>query len=108
MNLLKDNRISVAIFKTERFATRDVMGLQLKGIVEKLTKREDIEEAARCYYGRDPRKLDYKTRIDEHMGENAEWNFFKITISELWCFDSRVFGEERVQVDMSALEVNFN
>ena|SRR3989344_6755910 len=106
-NLAKDSRISVAIYSTERFPgpDRDVLGLQLKGTCKRLTEREDVEEAARCYYGRDPRKLNPKTKIDEHLGENAEWNFFKIVPDELWCFDSRFFGEERVQVDLKNLSL---
>ncbi|MBI4087074.1 pyridoxamine 5'-phosphate oxidase family protein [Candidatus Kaiserbacteria bacterium] len=106
-NLLKDERISVAIYKTDRFpgSERDVLGLQLAGTVRLLTQRADVEEAARCYYGRDPRKLDYKTKIDEHVGGNAEWNFFKITPTELWCFDSRIFGEEREKVDLENLYI---
>ncbi len=108
-NILKDRRISVAIFKTERFPgpDRDVLGLQLKGTAERLTTREDVEEATRCYYGRDTRRLDHKSKVDEHMGENAEWNFFKITPTELWCFDSRFFGEDRERVDLGILTLNF-
>jgi hypothetical protein len=102
-NLLQDPRMSIAIVKTERFPDREVLGLQLKGVGKRLTSRAEVEEAARCCYGRDPRKIDYKTKIDEHLGDSAEWNFFKITPTELWCFDSRMFGEERVQVDLSAL-----
>ena len=38
-HLLADNRISVAIFKTERFpGSREVMGLQLKGKAARLTE----------------------------------------------------------------------
>jgi uncharacterized protein YhbP (UPF0306 family) len=106
-NILKDERVSVAIFKTERLPGRDVLGLQLKGTVRRLSERGEVEEAARCQYGRDPRKIDYKTKVDEHLGDDAEWNFFKITPTELWCFDSRVFDEERVQVDLNSLTLNF-
>jgi len=106
-DLLEDDRISVAIFKTERFPDGEVLGLQAKGRGKRLTSREDVEEAARCYYGRDPRHLDYKTKIDEHLGPSARWNFFKITLSELWCFDSRTFGEEREKVDLDNLILDF-
>ena len=108
-NILNDNRISVAIFKTERFPgpDRDVLGLQLGGTCARLSTRTDVEEAARCYYGRDRRELDYLTKIDEHLGEKAEWNFFKIIPTELWCFDSRVFDEERKQVDLEGLSLDF-
>ena len=106
-NILKDSRVSGAIFKTERFANREVMGLQFKGTAERLTDRDSVTEAARCMYGRDPRKLDYRTKVDEHLGASATWNFFKITLYELWCFDSRVFDEERLQVELGGLKVDF-
>ncbi len=107
-NILRDNKVSVAIFKTERFPgpKGDVLGLQLKGMAEHLISRRDVEEAARCYYGRSPRKIDYKTKVDEHLRENAEWNFYRIIPTELWCFDSRFFGEERRKVDLSALTLD--
>ena len=104
-NLIADPRISIAIFKTERFSDGEVLGLQLKGTGGRLIVRGEVEEAVRCYYGRDPRKLDYKTKVDEHVGEGVEWNFFKITPSEAWCFDSRIFGEEREQIPLASLNV---
>jgi general stress protein 26 len=109
-NILKDNRTSAAIFKTERFPgpDRDVLGLQLKGTAELLTTNQNVEEAARCYYGRDPRKLDYRTKVKEHLGESAEWNFFKIVPVELWCFDSREFGEEREKVELGTLMLSLH
>jgi len=88
-NILKDPRISAAIFKTERFpgSEGDVLGLQLKGTSKHLTDQTEIEEAIRCY----------RSKPDE------DWQFFKITVNELWCFDSRVFGEKREKVDLDNL-----
>ena len=88
-NLLKDPRISVAIFKTERFSDGEVLGLQLKGTAKHLIDQSEIKEAIGCY-GSKPSQI---------------WNFFKITPEELWCFDSRVFGEKRERVDLSALNL---
>jgi nitroimidazol reductase NimA-like FMN-containing flavoprotein (pyridoxamine 5'-phosphate oxidase superfamily) len=103
--LQKDNRISVAIFKTERFEeSREVLGLQLRGKAKILTDRAEAEEAARHYYGRDPRKIDYRTKIDEHLGEST-WKFVSITPEEAWCFDSRVFGEERREIDLRPIQI---
>ena len=77
-HLLADNRISVAIFKTERFpGSREVMGLQLKGKAARLTDRANVEDAARHMYGRDPRKIDYRTKIDEHLGPGCGLEFRK-------------------------------
>ena len=88
-NILSDPRISSAIFKTERFVDGEVLGLQLKGTAKHLTLPEEIEEAVRCY----------GSRPDEI------WNFFKVTPEELWCFDSRVFGEKRERVDLTTLKL---
>ncbi len=105
-NIGNDNRISVAIFKTERFPdSKEVMGLQLKGTAVRLTERAGVEEACRHMYGRDPRKIDYQMKIDEHLGRDAVWNCVKITPDEAWCFDSRVFGEYRRQIDLGALKL---
>ena len=97
-NLLKDNRVSVAIFKTERFDDGEVLGLQLKGLVSQITSRKDIEEASRNYYG-----VGYESKVENHIGEAAKWKFFKIIPDELWCFDSRVFGDERKQVPLESI-----
>jgi len=108
-HLLADNRISVAIFQTERFpGSREVMGLQLKGKAARLTDRVNVEEAARHMYGRDPRKIDYRMKIDEHLGADAVWNFVKISPEEAWCFDSRVFGEERRAIDLKNLNLKLH
>jgi uncharacterized protein YhbP (UPF0306 family) len=88
-NILKDNRISVAIFNPERFPGGGVLGLQLKGTVKHLTDQAEIDEANRVR-GKQP---------------SGEWNIFKITPTELWCFDSRIFGEERRPVDMDSLNI---
>jgi uncharacterized protein YhbP (UPF0306 family) len=44
----------------------------------------------------------------EHLtGESSAsgWQSFKIKQREIWCFDSRVFGRERRQVDISDLRL---
>jgi uncharacterized protein YhbP (UPF0306 family) len=90
-NLLKDPRVSAAIYKTERFPgpAGDVLGLQLKGTAKHLTDLTEINEAIRCYGGR----------------PSDPWNFFKITLTELWCFDSRIFGERRERVNLETISV---
>ena len=108
-HLLADNRISVAIFQTERFpGSREVMGLQLKGTSARLTDRASVEEATRHMYGRDPRKIDYRTKIDEHLSPDAVWNFVQISPEEAWCFDSRVFGEERREINLKNLNLKLS
>ena len=106
LDLQNDDRVSVAIFSTERFPnSRDVMGLQLKGRARILEDRAGVEEAARHMYGKDQREIDYRTKIDEHLG-NSMWKFVKIVPNEAWCFDTRVFGEERRQIDLTSLQLH--
>ena len=108
-NLETDERISVAVYKTERFPeSRDVMGLQLKGSARFLYEREDLAEACRHMYGRDQRKLDYRSKVDEHVGPDAVWRFVKISPDEAWCFDTRDIGEERRQIDLATLNLRLD
>ena len=88
-NILKDARVSAAIFKTERFPDGDVLGLQLKGTATHVTDPAEIKDAIR-YYGSTP---------------DEGWQFFKVVTEELWCFDSRVFGEKRERVDLTGLSL---
>jgi nitroimidazol reductase NimA-like FMN-containing flavoprotein (pyridoxamine 5'-phosphate oxidase superfamily) len=108
LDLQNDDRVSVAIFSTERFAnSRDVMGLQLKGRARILEDRAGVEEAARNMYGKDQREIDFRTKIDEHLGDSM-WKFVKIVPNEAWCFDTRVFGEERRQIDLTSLQLHLD
>jgi hypothetical protein len=92
-NILSNPKVSAAIFKTERFPGEagDVMGLQLAGTAVHLTDPAEIEEASRAC-GAAP--------------SDDVWHFFKITPTELWLFDSRDFGEERVQVNLDGLDLS--
>lgn len=104
-NILANSQISGAIFKTERFAEGDVLGLQIKGECVHLTDKEEIVEAASYYFGRRASNDEFRIKTSEKSGEDALWQFFKITLTELWCFDSRVFGEKRERVDLSLLSI---
>lgn len=104
-NILAKRDISGAIFKTERFEGGDVLGLQYKGTAQHLTKQADIDYAAKYYFGNSPANDAFRLETSEKGGIEAPWQFFKITPSELWCFDSRVFGEQRRQVELSALNL---
>ncbi|MBI4085087.1 MAG: pyridoxamine 5'-phosphate oxidase family protein [Candidatus Liptonbacteria bacterium] len=106
-NILANPNVSVAIFKTERFPSGDVIGLQLKGQAKHLTEISEIQKAAKYYFGRSPGNEEFRQKTSESGGSGALWQFFKITPTELWCFDSRIFGEERKKVDLSTLVLDF-
>lgn len=107
-NIITDPQVSVAIFKTERFPTGDVMGLQIRGNAHHLTNQDEIERAAKYYFGRSNKNDDFKEKTSERGGMDAKWQFFKIKPSEVWCFDSRVFGEERRVVNIEELNIDVN
>ncbi|MEK7615088.1 MAG: pyridoxamine 5'-phosphate oxidase family protein, partial [Patescibacteria group bacterium] len=94
-NLLHSPDVAIAIFSTNRFPHEDVAGLQIKGRAQILSDRSEVENAARYHYGRSQPELDYRTKVDEHLGEKAEWNFVKVVPTEVWCFDTRHFDEVR-------------
>ncbi len=105
-NIVKNPAVSAAIFKTERFSSGDTMGLQLSGIAKHLTDPEAVAEAAKHYFGRSPSNEEFRAKTTESGGPDALWHFFTITPTELWLHDSREFGEERVQVDLSSLNLS--
>ena len=75
-DILNDPRVSAAIYSHPRPPGGN-LGLQISGTAEHLT------------------------------GESSAsgWQSFKIKPREIWCFDSRVFGRERRQVDTSDLRL---
>lgn len=104
-NILENPQTSAAIFSTERFSDGEVLGLQLTGNCKHLTEKEEIEEAARYYFGRSESNNEFLEETSVTHGTDALWQFFKITPAELWCFDSRLFGEKREQVDLELLDL---
>lgn len=102
-NILSGGEVSAAIFKTERFPDGNVIGLQLKGSASHLKDREEISRAAKYYFQRSPANDEFRNQTSETGGEKAEWQFFKIVPTDLWCVDTRVFGENRQKIDMETL-----
>ena len=94
-NIMQNPELSLAIFSTTRLPEGDVVGLQIKGVAKILKTREEVDAAAKINYARSRPEIDYKTKVDEHLGENAVWNFVKITPIEAWYFDTRFFDEEK-------------
>lgn len=104
-NILTNPQTSAAIFKTERFSDGDVLGLQLSGACQHLTEKDAIDEAARYYFGRNASNNEFRAQTSVTGGTDALWQFFKIIPTELWCFDSRIFGEKRERVDLDILNL---
>ena len=75
-NILSDPRVSVAIY-SHPGPPGGNLGLQISGVAQHLTEESSADG----------------------------WQSFKIIPREIWCFDSRVFGTERRQVDISDLRI---
>ncbi|MEK7614299.1 MAG: pyridoxamine 5'-phosphate oxidase family protein [Patescibacteria group bacterium] len=101
-------KVSIAIFSTDRLPSGDVIGIQLEGTATILTSRDNVEIAAKYHYRRSKPGTDYMTRIDEHLGSDALWNFAKVTPTEVWYFNSGLFDEEaqgRQKVPLGSLKI---
>lgn len=103
-NISKDHRVSVAIFSTTRLSDGEVIGIQIKGEAKILVSHEEATVAARYFYTRADKKYNYTTRVAEHLGENAVWNFVKITPTEIWYFNSQIYSEEKQGRQLVPLE----
>ncbi len=93
-NMSKDPRVSVSIFSTTRLSDGEVIGIQLRGEATILNSKEESATAAKYFYTHDNPTYDYASRVEEHLGESAVWNFVKITPTEIWYFNSQMFDEE--------------
>jgi len=76
LDILKDPRVSAAIY-SHPGPPGGNLGLQISGIAERLAGESSADG----------------------------WQSFKIRPREVWCFDSRVFGRERRQVNISDLHL---
>lgn len=106
-NILVHPQASAAIFSTNRFDDGEVLGLQLQGSITHLTEKSELEEASRYYFMRGASNDEFKTRTSATGNLDATWQFFKLKPTEVWCFDSRVFGEKRERVDLSKIALIF-
>lgn len=75
-NILKDPRVSVAIYKPEELPGGGNLSLQIKGTA----------------------------KLAEGKKEGEEWHTFTIIPEEVWCFDTRV-SHERQKIDLANLSL---
>lgn len=96
-NLSQDERVAVAIYKTEQKG--DVAGVQIKGQATILTGDPGaIKDASEVYYGRAGKGPD----VEGYMTDPT-WIFVKIAAQQISYFDTRYFGEERQEVPLEEL-----
>lgn len=95
-NIRKDPRVSMAIYKTEQKG--DVIGVYVEGKAKILEDEKEREHAHKVYYGRVG-----SLEQNEFAMHDPKWHFVKITPENIYYFDSKRFGEERVSVPREAL-----
>lgn len=97
-NILQNQQVSYAIYPTNQ--ADDVLGLQIVGNAKVLKEQNDIHSAFSYYFGRiyPGQHPKFGDKIDSPYAYNPDWNFVKITPSEIFMFDTRYFGEKRVLV----------
>ena len=74
-NILKDSRVSVAIYSPVQFPGGGSLGLQIKGEAKLLSRDDD-----------------------------KGWHTFTITPEEVWCFDSRT-SRKRERIDVTGVKL---
>tara|TARA_B100000508_G_C11465122_1_gene281324 strand:- start:5275 stop:5772 length:498 start_codon:yes stop_codon:yes gene_type:complete len=104
-NLLKNDSVSVAIYRTERFGDGDVIGLQAVGNVKHVTESEELSVCSGYYFGRNEDNDSFRDSISAEKGEGAGWQFFKITLDQMWYFNSFEYGEKRMKVPLETLAI---
>jgi uncharacterized protein YhbP (UPF0306 family) len=82
-NILKDPRVSVAIYSFPGPEGGN-LGLQIKGKADDVTGQSVTDKA---------------------VASSETWHRFRIVPEEVWCFDSRVFGGKRQRVNLSDLRL---
>lgn len=101
INIDRNSRVSVAIFSTAQPPGGDVRGIQIGGVA---TKLRDDEVALACsqYFARPGAAIaigvDQPDPADYQGNAADTWKFVRVTPTEMWYFDTRYFGEERVAV----------
>lgn len=101
--------VAVSIFSTKRFPDGAVSGLQLKGVVKMCETQQEAEEAVRYIYKRRGKEVDAAVKAKDRLGPDALWNYFKITPTEAWLFNSQLFDEEkqgRKEIPLAFLSLN--
>ena len=101
-NITASEEVACTIYPTNQ--TGDVFGAYVKGSASILTDLAAKKQADNVYYGRVyPDDISGKARNEDGYRLNPNWHFVKISMDELWYFDTRYFGEKRVVVPLGAL-----
>ena len=104
-NIANDQRVAMSIYNTKQSTFDDVAGIQLEGRAEVLTNPKNIKYAYATYYGRkypDTGRNQSGKNEDAYIN-NPEWLFVRVALFCIYYFDTRFFGENRVEVPLDKL-----
>jgi len=98
-NIAAHPEVACAIYSTGQSSFSDVCGAYARGMAKILMTPDEKERADEIYYGRRyPDDRDGKKKNADGYRIDPNWHFVKITLTGLWYFDTRHFGERRVKV----------
>lgn len=101
-NIRSSPAVNCAIYPTDRPCGDDVFGTYIQGTATILEDGPDKKAADEVYYGRIyPDDPDGKKRNADGYRIDPTWHFVKISLTDLWYFDTRYFEERRVAVPSS-------
>jgi nitroimidazol reductase NimA-like FMN-containing flavoprotein (pyridoxamine 5'-phosphate oxidase superfamily) len=105
-NIVRDQRASVNIYKTERTNHDGVIGLQARGTAQMVKEPAELAECIGLYFSRSVVGEEYRQEAVSATEPDGDWHVFKIALSELWYFNSNEFDTtSRVSIDLDALDV---
>jgi uncharacterized protein YhbP (UPF0306 family) len=96
-NLTLDGGVAVAIFATDQDATKNAVGIQIRGEATILAG-EQVAQAHAIYYQRAPVINGIPSQLSEFLAPAALWRLVKVEPQEIGYFNSQVFGEHRQTV----------
>jgi len=103
-NIEEDDQVALAIYSTEQEPNGDVWGIQIKGRAV-FVKESETDLAHKTYFEETPyrRPVPPAHEPKAYVKSDAEWRMMKVVPEEIYCFDTRHFGENRVTVPMNEL-----
>ena len=102
-NILKDSKISAAIYSTEQQHHEYVKGIQLIGEAAILGD-EYVDFASNIYHGRNNIFFD-PSILNTKYQKSSIWKFFIIKPSAVWIYDTEFLGDLRAAIPQKYLKL---
>jgi uncharacterized protein YhbP (UPF0306 family) len=100
-NLLAAPDVVCTIFPTDQDTLGDIVGVYAQGRAHHITDAKEKQKADEIYYER-LHGADQAAKELDFYRLNPSWHLFKVSVAQLWYFDTRYFGETRMPVPEEA------